>query len=141
MLAGVLALPLAAAAPDPAAERAVLAAERAWVEAMVQADAAALAQLLSGDLVYSHSSGRTETKAEVLQVIGSRSTRYESIVFRDTKLRQYGDVMIVTEKAALRTTQSGALDLYVTHVWVKGQGAEGKEAWRMVSRQATRLAP
>ena len=123
-----------AAAPNPADEKAVLAAEKAWVQAMLSADGAALDRLLSDDLSYSHSSSRTETKAEVIRVITSGSTKYELIEFRDTRLRQYGSVMVTTEKAAIRTRQSGALDVYVTHIWEKQRGG-----WRMVSRQATRL--
>jgi ketosteroid isomerase-like protein len=123
-----------AAAPDPADEKAVLSAEKAWARAMISADGGALDRLLSDDLSYSHSSSRTETKADVIRVITSGSTKYERIEFRDTRLRQYGNVMVTTEKAAIRTTQSGALDVYVTHVWVKQKGG-----WRMVSRQATRL--
>ncbi len=132
VLAAALAL---AATPNPADEKAVLSAEKAWAQAMISADGAALEKLLSDDLSYSHSSSRTETKADVIRVITSGSTKYELIEFRDTRLRQYGNVIVTTEKAAIRTTQSGALDIYVTHVWVKQKGG-----WRMVSRQATRLA-
>ena len=78
--------------PKPDAKKAVLAAEQAFVDAMIKADKAALEKLLADDLVYVHSSSKAETKAEVLQVIASGSATYESMEFRDTTVRQYGDV-------------------------------------------------
>jgi ketosteroid isomerase-like protein len=120
--------------PKPDAKRAVLAAEQAFVEAMIKRDQAALEKLLAGDLFYVHSTGKAETKAEVLQVIASDSTSYESIEFRDTAVRQYGGVVITTHKATIKTKQTGVANLQVTQVWAKQQGR-----WQLATRHASRL--
>ena len=120
--------------PKPDAQQAVLAAEQAFVDAMIKRDKAALEKLLADDLVYVHSSSRAETKAEVIQVVTSGSTLYESIELRDTTVRQYGDVVITTHKAYIKTKQNGLANLFVTHVWAKHKGG-----WQFASRQASRL--
>ena len=120
--------------PKPDAKKAVLAAEQSFVDAMIKRDKAALEKLLSDDLVYVHSSSKAETKAEVIQVVTSGSTLYESIEFRDTAVRQYGDVVITSHKATIKTKQTGVANLLVTHVWAKHKGG-----WQFASRHASRL--
>src|SRR5260370_13110444 len=128
------ALTLSAAMPKSDVEKAVLAAAKAWVDAMIQGDAATLGKLLGDDLSYTHSSAKTETKSDLLKVISSHSTQYEAIDFTDTKVRQYGNVAVVTHKAMFRSKQSGIANLYVTNVWAKQDGG-----CQLVSRQATKL--
>ena len=120
--------------PKADAKKAVLAAEQAYVDAMIKRDKAALEKLLADDLVYIHSSSKSESKAEVIQAITSGSTTYESFEFRDTTVRQYGDVVITNHKATIKTKQTGVANLLVTHVWVKHKGG-----WQFASRQASRL--
>jgi ketosteroid isomerase-like protein len=120
--------------PKADAKKAVLAAEQAFVDAMIKHDKAALETLLADDLIYVHSSSKVETKAEVIQAVTSGSATYESIEFRDTTVRQYGDVVVTTHKAAIKTKQSGVASLFVTHVWAKHMGG-----WQFASRQASRL--
>ena len=120
--------------PKADAKKAVLAAEQEFIAAMIKHDKAALEKLLADDLVYIHSSSKSETKAEVIQAVTSGSATYESIEFRDTMVRQYGDVVVTTHKAAIKTKQSGVSNLLVTHVWVKNKGG-----WQFASRQASRL--
>jgi ketosteroid isomerase-like protein len=120
--------------PKADAKKAVLAAEQAYVDAMIKHDKAALERLLADDLVYVHSSSKVETKAEVIQAVTSGSATYESLEFRDTTVRQYGDVVVTTHKAAIKTKQSGVANLFVTHVWAKH-----KRGWQFASRQASRL--
>ena len=123
-----------AGTPKADAKKAVLAAEQAYVDAMIKHDKAALEKLLADDLLYVHSSSKVETKAEVIQAVTSGSATYESIEFRDTTVRQYGDAVVTTHKAAIKTKQSGVANLFVTHVWVTHKGG-----WQFASRQASRL--
>jgi ketosteroid isomerase-like protein len=120
--------------PKADAKKAVLAAEQAFVDAMIKHDKSVLEKLLADDLIYVHSSSKVETKPEVIQAVTSGSATYESIEFRDTTVRQYGDVVVTTHKAAIKTKQSGVANLFVTHVWAKHKGG-----WQFASRQASRL--
>jgi len=129
-----LALPILAGPPKPADEKAVLAAQKQLVDAMIKGDATALEKLLADDLSYTHSNALTETKAQVLQVIKSGSTKYESIEFVDTKVRQYGDVVVTNHKMNFKNPGTPVNKLFVTMVWAKQSGG-----WQLVNRQATRL--
>ena len=120
--------------PKPDAGKAVLAAEQAFIAAMIKPDKAGLEKLLADDLLYVHSSSRAETKADVIQVVTSGSVLYESFEFRDTTVRQFGDVVITTQKAAIKTKQSGLANIFVMQVWAKHKGG-----WQLVSRHASKL--
>lgn len=128
----LFALPLFAAAPKPADAAAVAAAEKAWADASIKGDSAALAKLLGDDLAYTHSSAKTETKADVIKSAAAGGT--VAIDFNDTQMRQYGSVIVATHKAAIKNKQGAVANLYLTHVWAKQGGG-----WQLVSRQATRL--
>lgn len=115
----------------------VLAAMDAWKTATMKKDGAALEKLLHPDLTYSHSSGKNETKAEVIQVVTKGKAKVESIKFSDTTVRVYGNSALVRGVVDIVNNTDGKTTpahLNILHVWVKG--ASG---WQLVGRQATRL--
>jgi ketosteroid isomerase-like protein len=125
---------LSAAEPNPAAKQAVMAASQEWTTAVLKADRATLEKLLSPDLSYTHSSAKTQTKEEFIQDATGGGTKYESIDFEGTKLRQYGNTVVVTHNATIKSVPTGTSHLYITEVWAQQSGK-----WQMVSRQATKL--
>jgi hypothetical protein len=128
--ATILAVSSFAGTPKPAAEKAIEAAEKSLVDAMVKGDKAGVERLLGDDLAYTHSSGKTETKAEVVKSVGS--TR--SMEMKDPSYKQYGNVVVTTHKAAITNAQGVTNNLFITHVWANQNGG-----WQLVSRQATKL--
>lgn len=125
---------LHAAEPTASAKKAVLSAEDEWKTAVINSDRKTLEKLLSPDLSYTHSSAKTQTREEFIQSATDGSTQYKSIDFENTKLRQYGSVMVITHSAVIVTVHTGTAHLYLTEVWAE-QGGH----WQMVSRQATKL--
>lgn len=125
---------MSAGEPSAEAKQAVSKAEAEFKAAVLKADGAALDKLLASDLSYTHSSAKTQTKQEFLQDATGGGTTYKSIDFSDMKMRQYGDTVIVTQKATIVTAQTGTNHLYLTEVWAK-QGGH----WQMATRQATKL--
>jgi hypothetical protein len=125
---------LTAAEPTPSARKAVLAASQAWTAAVLKADRPALEKLLSPDLSYTHSSAMTQTKEEFIKDATGGGTKYEAIDFEDTKLRQYGNTVVLTHKATIKSVPAGTSHLYITEVWAEQSGQ-----WQMASRQATKL--
>ncbi len=123
-----------AAAPSPDVKEAVLQAEGEWKAAVLKGDGKALDKLLSADLSYTHSSAKTQTKEQFIQDATGGATVYKSIEFENTKLRQYGNVVVITHSAVITTVQTGTSHLYLTEVW-----AYQDARWQMVSRQATKL--
>lgn len=127
-----LSLPALAGLATPSDEKAVLAAEKQYIDGMVNSDPASVAKVLADDLSYTHSSAKMETKADVLKGI-TNTVQYTSITIESTKVRQYGNT-IITNHNMMYTGPKVSSHVYVTMVWVKQAGG-----WQMVTRQATKL--
>jgi Domain of unknown function (DUF4440) len=122
------------AADAPAVE-----ADRARFEAQVKADVATLEKLLAPELTYVHSSGVLDSKDAYIGAIKSGKTKYKSIAPEEVSARTFGDVSIVTGKAAIVLVSDGKdreIIVRYTDVWVKRDGR-----WQMVSWHSTRLNP
>lgn len=121
-------------------EKEVRAAMDAWKQATLKRDRAGLDKLLHPDLTYSHSTGRTETKSDVLQSATAGKTIIEAIDFAEPpSVRVYGKTALVKGNVTIRNTSDGkstSIPLSILHVWVKGS-----QGWQMVARQSTRLVP
>ena len=139
ILAVVAWLSLGQSAPAAAtAEDAVRAADAARIKAFIAADRAALTSLLGDDLTYTHSSGRLDGKAAIIEAITSGKTQYHTMVPEDVQVRLYGDVAVLTGRAAVNVTNDGQLldlKLRFMSVYVKRDGR-----WQFVAWQSTRVA-
>jgi hypothetical protein len=74
---------------------------------MIARDFKALEAMLHGDLLYTHSSGVTDTKATWLQSMQSGKTKYKSVNCTDRKVRVIGEVALVTGRAAIEAEIGG----------------------------------
>ena len=128
---------LSAAGVDSKGEKDVLGAMDAWKQATIKKDGAALEKLLHADLTYSHSSGKTQTKKDVLDQVTKGPGTVDAIDFSETTVRIYGKTALVKGIVDITGTTGGKTTkshLSILHVWIKdGQG------WQMVGRQATKL--
>ncbi len=106
--------------------------------AMGQKDVAALNELLSDDLVYTHSSARQDTKQSLIEAMVSGKTVYTAVVPSDVKALDCGDAVVLTGVARISVTSGGnAINFGVrfTDVYANKGGK-----WQMVTWQSTRLA-
>jgi ketosteroid isomerase-like protein len=128
---------LSAAGVNSKEEKDVLGAMDAWKQATMKKDRVALDKLLHPDLTYSHSSGMTQTKTDVLDAVTKGKAKVEAIDFSDTTVRIYGKTALVKGTVDITNSTDGKSTkshLSILHVWIKdGQG------WQMVGRQATKL--
>lgn len=135
LLSGVA---LSAVSSSGGGEEEVLAAMEAWRRATLDKDGAALERLLHADLTYSHSNGRTQSRADVLEsVLGSKSS-VTGIDFGDLTVRVYGATALVKGLVDAHSSKGGVastIHLDILHVWLKGAGG-----WQMVARQATQAS-
>ncbi len=137
MLLALASSALLLAAATPPSEADVLAAETRRFAAMVSVDMTTLDALLSDDLVYTHSTGRVETKAQFLESLKAGTNKYKGVDRSDIRVRMYGDTAVVTGAAVLQVETAGnpmSLPIRYTDVYVKS--ATG---WRMVTWQSTRI--
>jgi ketosteroid isomerase-like protein len=127
---------LAAALPAPAQEasgEAVLRLEDQWTDALVKADTAFLERLYTDDIVYTHTNGTVNNKAQVIEAIKAGKAKYLSVERSDLKLQDYGDTAILTFRAVIKVN-TVSLPSRMIHVFVKRNGE-----WRMAAYQSTRL--
>ena len=131
-------LTLAAAQPDPNAAKEVTAASDALKQAMMKKDAAGMQKLLHEDLIYSHSNGRSQNKADVIKTtLGP--TVIEAMDFSDVVTLVWGNTAVIRANVEMRNGSGGKSTtnhLNVLHVWLKGPGG-----WQLVGRQATQVSP
>lgn len=119
------------------AEQEIRQRETRRFEAIVRGDVAALDDILSDDLTYTHATGVHETKAEFIAKLKSGQLKYESLTPEDLRVRVYGSSGVVTGVARVRVQVKGELlsfQLRFTDVYVK----KG-DRWQMVAWHATRL--
>jgi len=120
-----------------AEKQAVEQAERGWAKAVVAGDLAALEKIFADDLIYTHSSGMTDSKADYIAKLRSGQTKYVSVDYDSMTVKVYGDSAIVHSKARIKAqSATGGIDsnLVMLHVWQKSGGS-----WKLVAHQTTKL--
>ena len=126
-------------AADSKTVEAVKNADRAWAEATVKNDAAALQNLLADDLTYTHSNGETDTKKVYIDNL-SGARKYHKIDYESLDARMYanGNAAVATAVIRIETSQKGGqvnpAHLRIVHMWVHQKGR-----WQLVAHQSLRL--
>ena len=106
-------------------------------QAQMKKDKATLEKLLSDDIVYSHSSGMRETKAEHIKAVMNPKNRYTNIDYKETSVRVYGNTAVLITKATFSVDNDGKKAdnvLSMMQTWVKRPSG-----WQLVARWTTRL--
>jgi len=124
---------------DEQLERALTVRERERRNALVGDDMAALADLMTDDLIHVHTTGNAQDKAELLSHAGS-FLRFVEVERGPLQIRRIADDAAIMTGTMTNTLKRRGFDeritvrAFVTQVWVR-QG----ETWRTASFQATRL--
>ncbi|HSB79524.1 MAG TPA: nuclear transport factor 2 family protein [Candidatus Methylomirabilis sp.] len=123
---------------DQQAEHEIRQRETHRFEAIVRGDVAALEDILSDDLSYTHATGVFETKGEFIAKLKSGQLKYESFAPEGLRVRVYGTTGVLTGVARVKVQVKGeqlSFQLRFTDVYVK----KG-DRWQMVAWHATRLS-
>lgn len=121
--------------------QAVMETQQRRFAAMTSVDVAALDSLLAPSLVYTHSTGRVETKAQFLESLRAGTLRYLTIEPTDLDVQLFTDVALITGRADLRVALGGEerdLALRFTEVYVQW---EPGGPWQLAAWQSTGMAP
>jgi ketosteroid isomerase-like protein len=126
-----------ASTPGGAVEQELLKLERAWLDAYLKRDAAAMEQIESDDFTITHANGQVITKAQEVANLKRSGATDSSLAFstEDTKVRLYGDTAILTGIFVSKSKDSTERSRY-TDVYVKRNGR-----WQVVASHLTRLTP
>ena len=118
-------------------EQMIIDLDKKRMTAMAQKDVAALKTMLCKGLVYTHSSGRQDTKQSLLEGMESGSTVYTSVVPSEVKAQDLGNAVVLTGVAAISVNSKGKPNSFrvrFTDVYENQNGT-----WRMVTWQSTKL--
>ena len=119
------------------AEQEVRELELRRFKALTDQDTAALDQILSDGLTYTHSSAHVDTKATYIALIRSGELKYVSIVPDELKVRVYGNAAVITGRAEFKSEshgQAATMQLRFTDTYVRQNGR-----WQMVAWESTRI--
>ena len=115
----------------------VEAIERARFKAQVAVDVATLRPMLADDLVYCHSTGVCQNKAEFLGFVTSGTSKYLAMDIVSMKPRLIDGAVVVNGKMDIRVLADGKEQHFqgiYTDVYAKRAGR-----WQLVSWQSTKL--
>lgn len=105
--------------------------------AMAAKDVATLEAVLAGDLIYTHSSARIDTKRSLIDAMVKGTTVYTGVEPSDVKAQDLGDTVVLTGIAQIKVVSNGtpnAFGVRFTDVYTRRNGR-----WQMVTWQSTRL--
>lgn len=118
-------------------EKEVLSAIETLKKGIIDADKELLGSIASEDLVYGHSSGKVQNKAEFIDELVNNQPKYSSIDMADQTIRISGNTAIVRHIYSAETTNNGTpghVKIGNMLVWQKQQGK-----WKLLARQAYKL--
>ena len=105
--------------------------------AMAQKDTAALKGMLCKGLIYTHSSGRQDTKESLIGGMEKGTTVYTSVVPSEVKAQDLGNAVVLTGIAAISVNSNGKPNSFrvrFTDVYENQNGT-----WRMITWQSTKI--
>ena len=106
-------------------------------KAMIDNDFGTLNELLGDDLIYTHSSGQSDTRAEYIALCKKGVFKYLKIERPIESIQVYGTTVVVTGHVRMDVIIEGnrkLLNSRYTNVWV-----EGTKGWQMVVWQSTSI--
>jgi hypothetical protein len=107
------------------------------VQALIDGDYDALDKLLGDGLVYTHSNGQADTRAEYIAQCKKGVFKYLKVERPAENIQVYSDTAVVTGRVQMDVIVDGKpklLNVRYTDVWIKG--AKG---WQMVVWQSTSI--
>jgi len=115
-------------------EQDILALEDRRLAAMIARDLGALEPMVHEQLLYTHSSGVTDTRASWLESMKSGRVKYKSASCSERKVRLFGDVALVNGRAHIEAEINGqprTLKLLFLNAWTRTP-----QGWKFVAWQS-----
>ena len=110
--------------------------DRKRMTAMAEKDIRTLNEVISDELVYTHSSARLDTKQSLIGNMQSGSTVYNAVEPSDVKAQDLGSAVVLTGVARIRVTSGGKPNAFAVRFTDVYANKGGK--WQMVTWQSTR---
>jgi hypothetical protein len=128
----LLTLALTLSAADPKAD--VIRDSAKWRQAVIKQDEGALGKLLADDILYSHASGQTQTKAEYIAAVVKPPARYEAFTDSETNVKVYGNTAVLAGFVDVKLVGREPYKVRTLEVYVLKHGI-----WQMTAHQSARI--
>jgi hypothetical protein len=105
--------------------------------ALLSKDSVTLSSLLADDVTYAHSTGKIQTKAQLISDVIHGVQDYKSLEPSDINVRVYDNASVVTLQLKVNVVAGGndlTMNLFTTLTWIKINGD-----WKLVAREAVKL--
>jgi hypothetical protein len=115
-------------------EKEMVALEDKRFAAMIARDFAALEQMVHDELLYTHSSGVTDTKASWIESMKSGKVKYKSVNCSGRQVKFFGEVALMRGRAAIEVDidgQAKSLRLLFLNAWTRTP-----QGWKFVAWQS-----
>ena len=122
---------------QPKSEAAVMKRVEALRRAMIDADAAALDELVSDDLSYGHSNAVVEDKKRFREKLVTGESDFITMDLSELSVKISGKTALVRCRLDGQTSDGGKLGQAKLHVLMVWQLKGGQ--WKLLARQATKL--
>jgi len=109
-------------------------ASAGWRDGAIKQDKAALEKWLADDLIYLHSSGLTQSKAEYIASVTSGPSHYQSFHESGTRISLYGNAAVLTGLEDVTPAQGDPYRVRTLEVYVQNMGR-----WQLAAHQSTRV--
>jgi|SRR3954468_13056141 len=120
------------AAADPT--DAVREAATGWRQGAIKQDATALERYCAPELVYTHGSGKRQTKAEYISYIMTGPPQYESFTDRGSAIRIYGKIAVLTGLVDTKMANTPQYQVRTFEVYVEHDGH-----WQLAQKESVRI--
>ena len=113
-------------------EKEILAIDDKRYKAMVEKDYVTLDKIFADTLRYTHSTGRSENKAEYMGMLTSGKVAYTAATRQSVAMTVYGDTVVCHGTIELQVLANGEtrhLSSAYLNVWVKGDNGWQMAAW------------
>lgn len=111
--------------------------DRQRMTAMAEKDVATLNRIIADDLIYTHSSARTDTKATLIGAMESGAAVYTSVEPSDVVAQDLGDAVVLTGVAAMSVKLGDTPNSFRVR-FIDVYANRGGQ-WQMVTWQSTKL--
>jgi ketosteroid isomerase-like protein len=118
-------------------EKEVFAVLETFKKGVIDADKELLGSIAAEELVYGHSNGKVQNKAEFIEEIVHSQPDYSSIDMTDQTIRISGNTAVVRHIYSAETTNNGTpghVKIGNMMIWQKQHGK-----WKLLARQAYKL--
>lgn len=110
----------------------------AFRKATVEADRAQLEALTSDEVIYAHTSGRTETKQQFIHGVMSGKSAFSAINVQEQRIVQAGDAAVVHQVVQVERLNpppgNNTNRMTIMSAWYLGP-----QGWKLIARQAVKI--